>query len=155
MNSKNKIIKSSRASSLAKKAKKDGLKVVFTNGCFDIIHAGHVKSLEKAKSFGDILIVGLNSDASVRRLKGPGRPVNSFKDRAAVLAAFACVDYVTGFSQDTPYELIKAIKPDILVKGGDYSPEKVVGAEFSGKVEIIPLLKGRSTSKIIEKTRGK
>lgn len=155
MNSKDKIIPFAKASFVTNKARKKKLKVVFTNGCFDIIHAGHVKSLEKAKSFGDILIVGLNSDASVKRLKGAGRPVNKFKDRADVLAAFACVDYVIGFSQSTPYKLIKAIKPDILVKGGDYSQKNVIGAEFAGRVEIIPLLKGRSTSKIIEKIRSK
>ncbi|MEW5950636.1 MAG: D-glycero-beta-D-manno-heptose 1-phosphate adenylyltransferase [Elusimicrobia bacterium] len=155
MNSKNKIISASRSFSISQRAKKKGLKVVFTNGCFDIIHAGHVKSLEKARSFGDILIVGLNSDLSVKKLKGKNRPINKFLDRAAVLAAFYCVDYVVGFSEDTPYRLIKGIKPDILVKGGDYNPKEVVGAEFSGKVKIIPLLKGRSTTKIIEKSRHK
>lgn len=155
MNLKNKIVSAQKAFRLAAAARRKGLKVVFTNGCFDILHAGHVKTLSKARSFGDLLILGLNSDSSVRRLKGPGRPINCFSDRAAVLSALCCVDYVVGFKEDTPYLLIKGIKPDVLVKGGDYRPETVIGAEFSGQVRIIPLLKGRSTTKIIEKKSHK
>lgn len=130
-----------------------GKKVVFTNGCFDIIHAGHIKVLSAAKRFGDILVVGLNSDASVRRLKGMTRPVNDFASRKAVLESLSFVDYVIGFEEDTPLELIKAIRPDVLVKGGDYSADNVVGNEFvssyGGRTEIVPLLEGFSTTGII------
>lgn len=155
MNLRDKIISHKKAFKLAQSLKKKGLKVVFTNGCFDILHAGHIKTLAKAHSFGDVLIVGLNSDSSIRRLKGDLRPINKFSDRAIVLAALSFVDYVIGFDEDTPYNLIKAIRPDILVKGGDYSIRDVIGAEFAKKVRIIPLLKGRSTTKIIEKASNK
>ncbi|QAT16912.1 ADP-heptose synthase / D-glycero-beta-D-manno-heptose 7-phosphate kinase [Candidatus Velamenicoccus archaeovorus] len=132
-------------------------KVVFTNGCFDILHYGHVAYLEKAKTLGDILIVGLNSDVSVRRLKGKKRPVNDETDRAHVLAALACVDYVVLFRQDTPLELIRALKPDVLAKGGDWNVSRIVGAEEvladGGKVCVIPYIKNRSTTAIIEKIR--
>ena len=126
-------------------------KIVFTNGCFDILHVGHIKYLQVAKSFGDILIVGLNSDASVSRLKGPTRPVNSAEDRACILAALEAVDYVVPFSDDTPYELIKMIKPDVLVKGGDYEGKEVVGTEFAGELKLVNFIDGKSTSLIIEK----
>ena len=136
-----------------------GKRIVFTNGCFDIIHAGHVKYLSEARLFGDILIVGLNSDSSVCRLKGSGRPVNPQEDRAAVLDALSAVDYVVIFEEDTPLELIKSVKPDILVKGGDYTIDTIVGADFvtknGGKVEVIPLLEGRSTTSTIEKLINK
>ncbi len=132
-------------------------KVVFTNGCFDILHYGHVAYLEKARALGDILVVGLNSDTSVRRLKGKNRPVNHQTDRARVLAALACVDYVVLFSQDTPLELIRALQPDILVKGGDWKISRIVGAKEilsgGGKVRVIPYIKSRSTSGIIDKIR--
>ena len=129
----------------------DGKKIVFTNGCFDILHAGHVSVLEFSRSKGDVLIVGLNSDASVRRLKGPTRPVNTQADRAFVLAGLESVNAVCVFEQDTPYELIKAIRPDVLVKGGDYKTSEIVGREFAGKVVRFPLLEGRSTTSIIKK----
>lgn len=129
----------------------EGKKIVFTNGCFDILHAGHVSVLEFARSKGDELIVGLNSDASVRRLKGPTRPVNTQADRALVLAALESVSAVCIFEQDTPYELIKTVRPDVLVKGGDYKPTEIVGREFAGKVVRFALLKGRSTTNIIKK----
>jgi D-beta-D-heptose 7-phosphate kinase / D-beta-D-heptose 1-phosphate adenosyltransferase len=116
---------------LLDRLKKEGKKVVFTNGCFDILHVGHVKYLQEAKSYGDVLIVGLNSDSSVRELKGPTRPVNVQEDRAYILAALESVDYVVLFSEETPHELIKNIGPDILVKGGDYEGKSVVGAEFA------------------------
>ena len=129
--------------------------IVFTNGCFDILHAGHVKYLAEARKKGDLLVVGLNSDASVRRLKGPCRPVNSQKDRAAVLGALEAVDYIVIFGQDTPLGLIRSLHPDILVKGGDWPKHKIIGAEIvlarGGKVLTIPLVKGRSTSGIIKK----
>lgn len=127
--------------------------VVFTNGCFDILHAGHVVLLEKAKSYGDILVVGLNSDASVRRIKGEKRPINTYKDRAFVLAALKCVDYVIQFEEATPYNLITQLKPNVLVKGGDYSLETIVGAEFvksyGGSVKIVPLYGNLSTTNIL------
>ena len=128
-----------------------GKKIVFTNGCFDILHAGHVSVLEFSRSKGDVLVVGLNSDESVRRLKGPTRPVNKQADRALVLAALESVSYVCIFNQDTPYDLIKAVRPDVLVKGGDYKPTEIVGREFAGKVVRFALLKGRSTTGIIKK----
>ena len=128
-------------------------RIVFTNGCFDILHVGHVKYLQKAKSFGDVLIVGLNSDDSVRRLKGPTRPVNSEADRAYILAALEAVDYVVPFHDDTPYELIKLVAPEILVKGGDYEGKEVVGTEFAGELRLVDFVDGRSTTGTIEKIR--
>ena len=132
-------------------------RTVFTNGCFDILHAGHVDYLQKARSRGDILIVGLNSDNSVTKLKGPSRPVQSSLDRAAILASLACIDYIVIFEEDTPIEIIKAIKPDILVKGADYSVENTIGAKevlaWGGSVEHISLLPGRSTTSIIQKAQ--
>jgi len=131
-----------------------GKRVVFTNGCFDILHVGHVKYLQIAKSFGDILIVGLNSDESVSRLKGPTRPVNIAEDRAYLLAALEAVDFVVPFGEDTPYDLIKMIKPDVLVKGGDYEGKEVVGTEFAGELKLVDFVDGKSTTKTIEKIQG-
>jgi len=128
-----------------------GLRVVFTNGCFDILHSGHVRMLEAARAKGDRLIVGLNSDASVKRLKGTSRPVNSQPDRAAVLAALEAVDKVVIFSEDTPREILSKIRPDVLVKGADYKTHEIAGAEFAGKVVRIPLVKGKSTTAVIKK----
>ena len=128
-------------------------KIVFTNGCFDILHLGHVKYLQKAKSLGDKLIVGVNSNESVRRLKGPTRPVNDEYDRAYLLASLEVVDYVVIFEEDTPYELIKRVKPDILVKGKDYEGKEVVGSDIAKEVKLIDFVEGRSTTKIIEKMR--
>ncbi len=130
-------------------------RVVFTNGCFDILHCGHVTYLEQAKSMGDILILGLNSDASVRRLKGEGRPVNDELSRASVMAALKCVDYVVIFDEDTPLEVIKAIRPDILAKGGDYAIEDIVGREYAKKTVTIPFVEGFSTTSTISKLSGK
>jgi len=130
-------------------------RVVFTNGCFDLIHRGHVEYLFAARALGDALVVGLNTDDSVRRLKGPGRPVTPEEDRAIVLAALACVDAVTLFDEDTPRELIAALRPDILVKGGDYTPANVVGRQEveadGGRVVILPFLPGRSTTEILQR----
>ncbi len=137
------------------RARSEGKRVVFTNGCFDILHLGHVKYLEKAKSFGDILIVGVNSDASVKRLKGESRPVNGEFDRAYLLAALDAVDFVTIFSEDTPYELIKALKPDILVKGGDYEGKEVVGSDIAKEVRLVDFVEGRSTTSIIKNIKEK
>lgn len=129
-------------------------RVVFTNGCFDILHAGHVDYLHKAAGMGDVLIVGLNSDNSVRRLKGVSRPINNQEDRAKVLSAIGFVDYVAIFDEDTPLHLIETIKPDVLVKGGDYKPEEVVGREEveanGGKLELIPFVDGKSTTNTVE-----
>lgn len=132
--------------------------VVFTNGCFDILHAGHVQYLKAARELGDKLIVGLNSDESVRRIKGEGRPVNSQEDRAEILRSLSFVDRVEIFDEDTPLELIKKVKPDILVKGGDYSADEVVGKDEveanGGKVVILPFLEGKSTTSVIDKIRS-
>ncbi len=139
---------------VVKRARSSKRRIVFTNGCFDILHVGHVKYLQKAKSFGDILIVGLNSDDSVRRLKGPTRPVNVAHDRAYILAALEAVDYVVPFTEDTPHDLIKLIAPDILVKGGDYEGKKVVGTEFAKELRLVDFVDGKSTTKTIEKIQG-
>ena len=129
------------------------MKVVFTNGCFDIVHRGHVEYLAKAADMGDVLVVGLNTDASVRRLKGEGRPINNQEARALVLASLSFVDAVVLFDEDTPLELIKAIRPDVLVKGADYKPEEIVGADFvtsyGGTVATVPLVEGYSTTKLL------
>ena len=130
-----------------------GLKVVFTNGCFDILHRGHVEYLSRAADMGDVLVVGLNTDASVKRLKGEGRPVNNEEARAMVLASLSFVDAVVLFDEDTPYELIKAVRPDVLVKGADYKKEEIVGYDivtsYGGTVATVPLVEGYSSTKII------
>ena len=126
-------------------------KIVFTNGCFDILHAGHVRYLETAKSYGDVLILGLNSDRSVTALKGEGRPINTQLDRAYILAALEAVDYVVIFDEDTPYDLIKAIKPHVLVKGGDYKGKEVVGQDIADELKLVQFVDGKSTTKTIEK----
>ncbi len=135
--------------------KEKGRRVVFTNGCFDLIHVGHVKYLQKARSLGDLLVLGLNSDASVRRLKGEMRPLIGEAERAHILAALDCVDYVVIFDEDTPLRLIETLKPLVLVKGGDYTPEGVVGKDvveaYGGRVELVEFVDGRSTTNIIEK----
>lgn len=132
--------------------------VVFTNGCFDLIHAGHVRYLAAARSLGGALVVGLNGDASVRRLKGPSRPIVPENERAEILAAFECVDAVTVFDEETPLQLIEALTPDVLVKGGDWPLEAIVGREHveshGGRVLSLPLLEGRSTSSVISRIRG-
>ena len=127
MKAKNKILGPRALKKFLEEARRQGRKIVFTNGCFDILHAGHVSVLEFSRSKGDLLVVGLNSDASVRRLKGPTRPVNSQQDRALVLAGLESVSAVSIFEQDTPYELIKLVRPDVLVKGGDYKTGEIVG----------------------------
>lgn len=136
-----------------------GQKIVFTNGCFDILHVGHIRYLQEAAKLGDILIIGLNSDASVKRLKGPERPINSEQDRSEMLGALGFVDYVVIFDENTPLRLIKEIQPDVLVKGGDYLPENVVGREEvearGGKLVLIPFVEGKSTTNLIEAIKGK
>ncbi|MDD7514513.1 MAG: D-glycero-beta-D-manno-heptose-7-phosphate kinase [Campylobacter lanienae] len=136
------------------KVDRSGKSLVFTNGCFDILHFGHISYLQKAKLLGDILVVGLNSDSSVRSLKGDSRPVNTEFDRAAMLCAMEFVDFVVIFDDDTPYEMIKAIGPDVLVKGADYEGKVVVGSEFAKRVELIEFVEGKSTTNIIEKIRN-
>lgn len=135
-----------------------GKKIVFTNGCFDIFHAGHVQYLEAARNLGDFLVVGLNSDRSVRKLKGKGRPVNPQKDRALVLAGLTAVDCVCIFNEATPLNLIKKVRPHILVKGADWSVSQIAGARevksWGGQVKLVPLLKGRSTSGILKKIKS-
>ena len=130
----------------------EGRKIVFTNGCFDLIHVGHVRYLKEAKSLGDILIVGLNSDRSVSGIK-PGRPVNPEDQRAEVLASLEMVDYVALFDDETPYELIKLVRPDVLVKGGDWKREDIVGSDIAGETCSLPYIAGISTTEIIEKIR--
>jgi rfaE bifunctional protein nucleotidyltransferase chain/domain len=132
--------------------------VVFTNGVFDLLHTGHIDLLTAARALGDSLIVGINTDESVRRLKGPSRPVRTEAERAYVLAALECVDAVTAFDEDTPLELVLAIRPDVLVKGGDYTPDTVVGRSevesWGGRVHVVPLTAGHSTTRIIEALRA-
>lgn len=139
---------------LLERERERGKRIVFTNGCFDLLHVGHVKYLQKARNLGDLLVLGLNSDASIRRLKGPKRPLIGEEERAHLLAALKCIDYVVIFDEDTPLELIGALRPHILVKGGDYAPEGVVGKElvesYGGRVEIIPFVDGKSTTNVIE-----
>lgn len=130
-------------------------RVVFTNGVFDILHPGHVSLLERSRALGDFLVVGVNSDASVRRLgKGPERPINPLKDRQRVLAGLACVDAVTSFSENTPERLLSLLKPDVMVKGADYRPDQVAGRQHAGKVVLLPLIKGRSTTAVVKKLRS-
>ena len=151
----NKILK---LNVLAKKVLEFSLKgesIVFTNGCFDIIHTGHLHTLSEAKFKGSKLIVGINSDASVKRLKGEKRPIQNEKERALILASLSFVDYVVLFEEDTPLNLIKILKPNVLVKGGDYKLQEIVGADIvlnnGGKVEMIPFLEGNSTTNTIQK----
>lgn len=134
------------------------LKVVFTNGCFDLIHKGHVTYLEEARNLGDLLVVALNSDESVRKLKGPERPINALEDRLEVIAALESVSFVTWFEEETPLNTIQLLKPDILVKGGDWKPSQIVGADDvlarGGRVFSLPFVEGRSSTRIIERVRS-
>jgi D-beta-D-heptose 7-phosphate kinase/D-beta-D-heptose 1-phosphate adenosyltransferase len=153
-----KILKLEEALLICRQERQAGKKLVFTNGCFDILHAGHVRYLREAKALGDILIVGLNSDASVRRLKGNSRPVNNQIDRAIVLAGLSAVDVTCVFDKDTPYELIKALEPNVLVKGGDWRPDQIVGADIvltsGGIVKSLNFVEGLSSTNIIDKMRN-
>ncbi len=135
--------------------RRQGKRVVFTNGCFDILHRGHITYLNRAKALGDVLIIGVNADDSIRRLKGPTRPINTLEDRVQVLAALSCVDHITAFAEDTPCNLVRALRPDVFVKGGDYTRERLPEAplveELGGVVHILPYLQDRSTTGIIER----
>lgn len=158
MKIKHKIADLATASAQSLNWRGEGLRVVFTNGCFDILHKGHIQYLEEARELGDKLIVGLNSDASTRRLKGPERPINNQDSRAYILASLSMVDLVVLFEEDTPLALIERIEPDVLVKGGDYTEDRVVGGTFvrekGGEVVIVPYVEGFSTTSIEEKIRA-
>ncbi len=149
------FVELSDAVSLREKWKLQGKRVVFTNGCFDLLHPGHVTYLEDARALGDVLVVGLNSDESIKRLKGENRPVNSLSDRAHMLSGLRSVDLVVPFSEDTPIHVIEALLPDVLVKGGDYQQDDIVGArevrEAGGKVVVVPFLDGHSSTSLIGK----
>jgi len=151
--SKTRIKTKIEVSRIVKELKLKGKKIVFTNGCFDLLHAGHVSYLESAKKFGDILILGLNSDRSVKSLKGSKRPIYPEEDRAYILAALEVVDYVVIFDEDTPYELIKSIQPDTLVKGGDYKGQEIIGQDIANETKVVNLIAGKSSSKTIEKIK--
>jgi D-glycero-beta-D-manno-heptose 1-phosphate adenylyltransferase len=152
---KNKILTISELDDILLQIREKGLSIVFTNGCFDVLHKGHIRYLAEASDLADILIIGLNTDASVKRLKGPNRPVLDQESRAISLSALVFVDYIVMFGEDTPLELLKIIKPNILVKGGDYQVEAIVGYDLvtanGGKVITLPLVKGYSTTLIIKK----
>ncbi|MBF0505343.1 MAG: D-glycero-beta-D-manno-heptose 1-phosphate adenylyltransferase [Nitrospirae bacterium] len=145
-----KILSRDELRKVVTKLKSEGKKTVFTNGCFDLLHVGHVRYLKEARKLGDILIIGLNSDVSVSSLK-PQRPINEEAHRAEVLASLEAVDYVTLFSENTPHELIKSIRPDVLVKGGDWNKEDIVGSDIVSEVHSLPYVAGVSTTGIIEK----
>ena len=151
------LINRTKIAALSNRLRRNGKRVVFTNGVFDILHRGHVEYLYKAKSFGDILILGLNSDTSVRKIKGPTRPLQKQTDRAVILLALESVDYVVVFGEDTPDKLIRQIKPDVLVKGADYKISEIVGADFvrslGGRVRRVRLTKGRSTSVLVKRVQ--
>ena len=153
-----KIIKKENVQELIEKLKKENKKIVFTNGCFDILHVGHVRYLANSSKYGDILIIGLNSDSSVKKLKGANRPINNENDRAEVLSALSFVDYIIIFEETTPEKLIEIIKPDIYTKGADYTintlPEAKTVLKNGGKIEFINLVQGKSTTNIIKKTQN-
>ena len=155
MNSKDKILSLSDLQEQVQAWHSQGQKVVFTNGCFDILHLGHVDYLEKARQLGDKLVLGLNTDASISRIKGPSRPLQDEMSRARVMASLLFVDAVVFFDEDTPLELIKAVQPDILVKGDDYTIENIVGQDVvtarGGEVKTVPLVKGYSTTNVVKK----
>ncbi len=145
-----KIITQPEAEKIIRSLNAENKSVVFTNGCFDILHVGHLELLEKAKSFGDVLIVGMNSDSSMKQIKGPDRPILTEQDRARLLAAIEMVDYVVLFDEETPFELLRQIKPNILVKGGDYKLNEIIGRDVVDEVKIIPFVRGKSTTNIID-----
>ena len=153
-----KVLKLNEADQIIQNYKNENKKIVFTNGCFDLLHVGHVRYLEQAKSRGDILIVGINTDASVQKLKGPTRPIQNENDRAEILASLKAVDHTVLFNEETPIDLIKTIKPDILVKGGDWKIQQIVGWDFvqsyGGQVESLQFVEGRLTTQIIEKSKS-
>lgn len=147
-----KIIEKSKIKSVIDELRSEGKKIVFTNGCFDILHIGHVRYLKESKGLGDVLIVGLNSDSSISRIK-PGRPLTPERERAEILSSLSVVDFITIFDEDTPYELIREVQPDILVKGSDWAKKDIVGADIAKDVQTVPLTEGISTSVIVERIR--
>jgi D-beta-D-heptose 7-phosphate kinase/D-beta-D-heptose 1-phosphate adenosyltransferase len=158
MKSPGKILAAAALVGIRQKMREAGRTVVFTNGCFDLIHAGHIRLFREARKLGDVLIVALNSDASIRRLKGRSRPIFPLKERQEILAAVEDIDFVTSFFEDTPRRIIASLLPDVLVKGGDWKPDQVVGREevetAGGRVVIVPYLEGRSTSSMIQQSAG-
>ena len=156
---KNKLKTWEEIAAIIKDIKSQNKKIVFTNGCFDILHSGHVQYLAEAKELGDILILGLNSDSSVKRLKGKDRPINNERERSVILSALYSISYIVIFEDDTPYKLIKHIKPDILVKGGDWEPKDIVGSDvvssYNGEVKSLSFIEGKSTTDIINKLKEK
>jgi len=152
-NSEKNIKTLSEVITIAENLKLGGKQIIFTNGCFDIIHSGHIKYLEESKKIGGTLVVGLNSDASIKKLKGADRPINSQNDRALIIAAIGVADYVVIFDETTPYEIISAIKPNYLVKGGDYKGKQIVGQDLVDEVRLINFIDGKSTSQIIKKIK--
>jgi len=152
-----KVVSRKRLAVIAADARRAGKRIVFTNGCFDLLHVGHVRYLAAARAAGDLLIVGVNDDASVRRLKGPGRPLVAAAARAEVLAALAAVDWISVFDEDTPEALIRLVEPDVLVKGGDWAPARVVGRDIvearGGRLLIVPVAEGFSTSALAARIR--
>jgi len=156
---KNKLRTWDEITTIVQDLKSHSKKIVFTNGCFDVLHAGHVKYLSEASDLGDVLILGLNSDTSVKRLKGNERPINSEEDRAIVLSALIPISYIVLFKEDTPYKLINHIKPDILVKGGDWKPEDIVGSDivrsYNGEIKSLSYINGKSSTEIIDKMKKK
>jgi rfaE bifunctional protein nucleotidyltransferase chain/domain len=150
---KKKIVSQKKAVTAINRLKKSGKTTVFTNGCFDIIHPGHIKILEASKKFGDFLIIGLNSDKSVKRIKGKNRPINKQNDRAVVLSALSPVDMVVVFDEDTPKRILSILRPDVLVKGADYKTDEIIGREYVKRTKRVSLLKGKSTTKIIKRLK--
>ena len=151
------VLTEANLNAVVEQYKSQNKKIVFTNGCFDLLHIGHVSYLEEAKKLGDVLIVGINTDASVKKLKGPSRPIQNENDRCAILAALKAVDHTVLFSEETPLNLIKKIKPDVLVKGGDWKIEQIVGSDFvmsyGGNVYSLNFVDGKSTTSLIEKSQ--
>lgn len=152
-----KVLNSNNLENVLNTYRAENKKIVFTNGCFDLLHIGHVRYLEQAKSLGDVLIVGINSDASVRELKGPTRPIQNENDRAEILASLKAVNHTVIFDEETPLQLIKQVKPNLLVKGGDWKIDQIVGSDFvlsiGGEVKSLQFIQGRSTTTIIEKSK--
>ena len=157
MSLQSKIVSINEIKGIVEQLKREGKKIGFTNGCFDILHAGHVLYLERSKSLVDILVLGLNSDNSIKRIKGARRPINGERDRAIVVAGLESVDWVVIFDDDTPIKLIELVKPDVLIKGADWKDKGIVGGDFvksyGGRVEFVGLYEGRSTTSVIEKIR--
>lgn len=158
MKRKSKIYSPLKLAKEIKELKRRRKRIVFTNGCFDILHIGHVRMLEKARNLGDVLVVALNTDYSIRRIKGGSRPVTPLRERVEVLSALYTVDYVTYFNEETPERILRLLEPDILVKGGDYKVHQVIGGEFikkrGGRVVIVPLIKGKSSTGVLTKIKN-